>query len=340
MISNETRTSIPDLKDRIQLAVKTIGDDKSNVFEHIRKNSLISKLKRLDKISSILEIQKYRIVFIGTIGAGKTTAICHLFNLIHDIDKAVEINKKKRTVNVTEPLLSTGSGRTTISEVIIRSDEKIYIEIDPYSKEKLEFLINDFCESFYNNKPEGEVISIEIERALRSITNLKKIQKKNKDKNGMVTSKTIDMAKEKAKEIPLEELKRYAFENLEWSQNLYVFGIIAFGIGCILAGIFSEDPKGFEESVSGKIHGIASGVGFIFLICNPLWATFIDAFSKYKAWNIFLFGAGIVTFSVFIISENIETGLLRYTGLFQRLNLIVLYACLILNFTAMTTKGY
>ena len=121
--------------------------------------------------------------------------------------------------------------------------------------------------------------------------------------------------------------------------NLYISGIIAFGIGCILAGIFPEDPKGFKESASGKIHGIASGIGFVFLILNPLWATFINAFEKYRALNIFLFGAGIITFALFMLSEKRETGLLKYTGLFQRLNLIVLYGCLILNFTAMTTTG-
>jgi hypothetical protein len=132
----------------------------------------------------------------------------------------------------------------------------------------------------------------------------------------------------------------FAFENVGWSHGLYICGVIAFGIGCIIAAIFPEDSKGLKESVSGKIHGIASGVGFIFLLLNPLWATFIDAFVKYKAVNIFLFGAGIVTFSIFILSKNRNTGLLKYTGLFQRLNLIVLYACLILNFTAMTTKGY
>jgi hypothetical protein len=132
----------------------------------------------------------------------------------------------------------------------------------------------------------------------------------------------------------------FAFENVGWSHGLYICGIIVFGIGCIIAGIFPEDPKGLKESVSGKIHGIASGIGFIFLILNPLWATSIDAFEKYQALNIFLFGAGIVTFTLFILSENKETGLLKYTGLFQRLNLIVLYGCLILNFTAITTTGY
>jgi hypothetical protein len=133
--------------------------------------------------------------------------------------------------------------------------------------------------------------------------------------------------------------QRFAFKNVGWSHNLYICGIIAFGIGCILAGIFPEDSKGFRESVSGKIHGIASGIGFIFLILNPLWATFIDAFEKYQALNIFLFGAGIITFALFMLSEKRETGFLKYTGLFQRLNLIALYGCLILNFTVMTTTG-
>jgi len=133
--------------------------------------------------------------------------------------------------------------------------------------------------------------------------------------------------------------QRFAFKNMGWSHNLYIYGIIAFGIGCVLAGIFPEDPKGFIETISGKIHGIASGIGFIFLLLNPLWAAFIDAFEKYRALNIFLCGAGIITFALFVFSKKRETGFLKYTGLFQRLNLIVLYGCLILNFATMTTTG-
>jgi hypothetical protein len=212
---------ISELKNEIQLAINSINDDKSSVFEHIRKKSLISKLTRLSKISDILDIQKYKIVFIGKIGAGKTTAICNLFNLVRDIEKPVEINKGKKNIKVTEPLLSTGSGRTTISEVIIKSDKSIYIEIDPYSREKLEFLISDFSESFYNDKSESDVISTEIERALRSITNLNKTSKKIEDKDGKITSKTVDLAEEKAKEVSLEEFKRYAFENADLSNRIY-----------------------------------------------------------------------------------------------------------------------
>ena len=221
MILDETKTLISELKSEIQLAIDSINDDNSSVFEHIRKKSLISKLNRLNEISRILDIQKYKIVFIGKIGAGKTTAICNLFNLVHDIQKSVEINKGKRNIEVTEPLLSTGSGRTTISEVIIKSDKNIYIEIDPYSKEKLELWINDFCESFYNDKSEIGVISTEIDRALRSITNLNRTSKKIEDKDGKISSKTTDLAEEKAKEVSLEEFKRYAFENADLDKRIY-----------------------------------------------------------------------------------------------------------------------
>lgn len=221
MAFEKSKMSISELKEAIEIAVADIDDDNRNVFEHIRKNSLLSKMKRLDKIKQILEIEKYNIVFIGTIGAGKTTAICHLFNLVHEADKTVEINKKKRTIRATEPLLSTGAGRTTISEVIIQSDDKICIQIDPYKRNKLESLINEFCESFYNNRTEGDVISVEIERALRSITQLKKSQKKIKNTDGSFTSKTIDLAREKANEMSLEEFREHAFANAGLDNRKY-----------------------------------------------------------------------------------------------------------------------
>jgi len=99
-----------------------------------------------------------------------------------------------------------------------------------------------------------------------------------------------------------------------------------------LAGIFPEDPKGISETISGKIHGIASGIGFIFLILNPLWAIWIAEFKNLRSVNITLFILAILTFILFVTSENINNGILQYTGLFQRLNLIILYGHLILNY--------
>ena len=123
-----------------------------------------------------------------------------------------------------------------------------------------------------------------------------------------------------------------AFTQIKWCHRLFVLGIVLFGVGTILAGIFPEDPKGIAETISGKIHGIASGLGFIFLILNPLWAIWIVEFKDLKYVNITLFILAILTFILFVTSENIDSGILQYTGLFQRLNLTILYGHLILNY--------
>ena len=123
-----------------------------------------------------------------------------------------------------------------------------------------------------------------------------------------------------------------SFTQIKWYHTLFIIGIILFGVGTILAGIFPEDPKGIGETISGKIHGIASGIGFIFLILNPLWAIWIAEFKDLRYVNITLFVLAILTFILFMISENINSGILKYTGLFQRLNLIILYGHLILNY--------
>ena len=122
------------------------------------------------------------------------------------------------------------------------------------------------------------------------------------------------------------------FTQIKWCHRLFILGIVLFGVGTILAGIFPEDPKGIAETASGKIHGIASGIGFIFLIFNPLWAIWIVEFKDLKYVNITLFILAILTFILFVTSENIDSGILQYTGLFQRLNLIILYGHLILNY--------
>ena len=127
------------------------------------------------------------------------------------------------------------------------------------------------------------------------------------------------------------------FDNVIWSNNLYLIGVLAFGIGSIFAGIYPADPKGTKESLSGKIHGIASGIGFILLIFNPLWGTFISDFSTNRTLNIVLFVLGITSFTMFLISEKKDKGILKYTGLFQRINLIILYVGLVLNFLSMQT---
>lgn len=122
------------------------------------------------------------------------------------------------------------------------------------------------------------------------------------------------------------------FTSITWSNKLYLFGIIIFGIGSILAGIFPEDAMGGEETLSGKIHGIASGIGFLFLILNPLWSIWVKEFQGMRIYHIFTLILAALTFILFILSENKEHGILKYTGLLQRINLIILYSHIIVCF--------
>jgi hypothetical membrane protein len=123
-----------------------------------------------------------------------------------------------------------------------------------------------------------------------------------------------------------------SFDHMKWSHILFILGIVLFGIGTILAGIFPEDPQGFKETASGKAHGISSGIGFIFLIFNPLWAVWIEELARLRTFNKIFFPLAVLTFVLFMLSEKRNSGILKFTGLFQRINLAILYSHLILNY--------
>jgi hypothetical protein len=127
-------------------------------------------------------------------------------------------------------------------------------------------------------------------------------------------------------------LEHFLFSNNSVFVNLYSIGIGVFGAGSVLAGIFPEDEKHSVETPSGKIHGIASGIGFLLLGLNPLWALWISEFQTIATANIILFFVATFSFILFLFSEKREKGMLKFTGLFQRLNMTTLYFTLIINF--------
>ena len=183
---------------------------------HICINNLKSKLERLEEIEKILSIDKYKIVFIGTIGQGKTTAICHLFNLISEFNGSKTVGGKIQNVTETKELLSTGSGKTTICEVVIKASEKTYIEIEPYTVDEMENIILEFCEYIANkDNPEVELkilISKEIVRAIRNIIDLK-IGYKTVTDGDKKRSQLIDQAKVKFEELGLDGFRKFALNN-------------------------------------------------------------------------------------------------------------------------------
>ncbi|MEH2414371.1 hypothetical protein [Nostoc sp.] len=234
MLTTLPQEEITLLKQNLRREIsKLSGAADNNIPKYICINNLNSKLERLEEIEKILSIDKYKIVFIGTIGKGKTTAICHLFNLISDFN--VSKTKKGKTTNVieTKELLSTGGGKTTICEVIIKASEKTYIEVEPYTVDEMENLIFDFCDSIANrdntqsddkiiisteierairNVTEKIIISEEIERAIRNVTELKITSKTVNDGDKKNTLRT-DTAKELFNESGVELLKKTALNN-------------------------------------------------------------------------------------------------------------------------------
>ena len=120
----------------------------------------------------------------------------------------------------------------------------------------------------------------------------------------------------------------HIFAVYSWKHILYLLGIIIFGIGCILSGVFGEDSKGSKETKSGKIHGISSGLGFISLTFNPLWIFLIIENAGMKIFNISFFILGFLTLILFLESYKRD----RLTGLWQKINLATLYLPLIVNY--------
>ncbi|GIU15854.1 hypothetical protein TUM4261_33510 [Shewanella sp. c952] len=156
-------------------------------------NRLISTLPeenntraQLENFSELYEISRdyladlnHNIAFIGNVGAGKTTAICHLLGLIHN----------------GVPLLSTGSGRTTLCEVQLKSGSALKVELVPHSDKEVYAYLLEFAQYLMpgngdESDRESFKLSAEVDRALRNMLDLKCIRK---DKNG--NKVRIDKAK-------------------------------------------------------------------------------------------------------------------------------------------------
>lgn len=133
---------------------------------------------RLIKINKILNIEQYNLVFIGQVGAGKTTAICHLFDLVREVEDTRLRGLKQVKIKKVKELLSTGSGKTTICEVVIRPSNRTWIEIEPYESAELQQSIEEFGLWIWQKthseaiKERVEIPPDELLRAIRNIVDL------------------------------------------------------------------------------------------------------------------------------------------------------------------------
>jgi hypothetical protein len=93
------------------------------------------------------------------------------------------------------------------------------------------------------------------------------------------------------------------------------------------------DSVGAEPTLAGGLHDAFAGMGFFAIAFVPLAALVV--FPRKRApgmtWlSIGAFVMGLVFFALFVVSEDAPSaaGVLSYTGLWQRLFLLVHYAYL------------
>jgi hypothetical protein len=125
-----------------------------------------------------------------------------------------------------------------------------------------------------------------------------------------------------------------AFASGKKSALIVALLIGLFGLGAgIGAGLFPMDSVGAESTLSGKLHDAFAGTGFFAIAFVPLasLAVFPRKRMPRMTWlSLGVFVLGLVFFALFIVSEDVPstTGALSYTGLWQRLFLLIHYTYL------------
>lgn len=140
-------------------------------------NELNNMVETLAEAKSQLEVEKYKIVFIGEKGNGKTTLASHLFDLVsYNNPSSKERKLLGNDVKKVNELLTTGSGGTTMSEVVIVPDSETFIEIKKMENSKVISLLEILCHSYWSeineDKSNSSPLPEEYNRGLRNLIGL------------------------------------------------------------------------------------------------------------------------------------------------------------------------
>lgn len=179
------------LETSYRAAIEGLPPTTGDLRDYLLRRTLESRRDRVVLTRSSLAVERFDLVFIGKVGTGKTTAICNLFDLTGDFERGKPPRAK------TEPLLTTGSGRSTICEVEIGRDSETAIEVEPLSPQEMRNLLEDFKDSIFSRlHPERyerptDGLGAEVDRAIRNIVSLNKTERDGKE-----VDPAIDRARE------------------------------------------------------------------------------------------------------------------------------------------------
>lgn len=169
--------------------------DTPHAFER-RLSEYIEEFKRS---AALLLKRDHQIAFIGSIGVGKSTAICRMTGL--------ETPKEDGTL---VPVLEVGGGGITVCEVHLRTGPNYGLIIDPRSDDEIRQDVADLTDHVLKGNvqteeegpgaPESQGISKEVARALRNMAGLAVQRLKGADGKRTV----VDPAKTLAEKFPTQ----------------------------------------------------------------------------------------------------------------------------------------
>lgn len=165
----------------------------------------------IQQAGALLLKRDHQVAFIGSIGIGKSTAICRLIGLeVADRDGAI-----------VAPVLEAGAGGITVCEVHVRTGPSYGLMIEPRSDEEIRADVADFADHLMGNdrgEPDdaqggegnSQGISKEIERALRNMSSLKVRREKGSDGKTVRRDEAMDLAQstKSQRELVVEILAR------------------------------------------------------------------------------------------------------------------------------------
>lgn len=166
---------------------------------HAFERRLSEYIDELGRGAALLLKREHQVAFIGSIGVGKSTAICKMTGL--------EVAKEDGSMT---PVLEVGGGGITVCEVHLRTGPEFGLIVEPKGDDELRQDVLDLADSILKGGPapdeespsgqESQGISKEVARALRNMAGLAVQRPKGAD--GKRT--TVDPAKQLAQQFPTQ----------------------------------------------------------------------------------------------------------------------------------------
>ena len=161
--------------------------------------------------ASLLLKRDHHLAFIGSIGIGKSTAICRVTGL----------EVEGRDGGIPVPVLEAGAGGITICEVHLRTGPGYGVIIEPRGDEDIRSFVSDFAEHILKSdaaafedgqgpSEDSQGISKEIERAVRNMSGLRIRREKGPDAKTTRRDEAKELAKQfsSPREFVVEVLSR------------------------------------------------------------------------------------------------------------------------------------